>query len=56
MSERDKRTGGPALGVAAFSAALTFAAAVVTWNGDPSPWAAAAVSFALVLLVLLRRR
>ncbi|ANZ14902.1 MULTISPECIES: hypothetical protein [Streptomyces] len=52
----DKRTGGLALGIAAFNAALTVAAAVVTWNGGPSPWTVAAVSSVLVLLVLLRKR
>lgn len=51
----DKRTGGLALGVAAFNAVLTIPAAVVTWNGGPSPWAAAAASSVLVLLVLPRR-
>ncbi|WAU00071.1 hypothetical protein [Streptomyces nigrescens] len=52
----DKRTGGLALGIAAFNAALTIAAAVVTWNGGPSPWAVAAVTSVLVFLVLLRKR
>lgn len=51
----DRRTGGLVLGVAAFNAVLTIAAAVATWNGGPSPWAAAAASSVLVLLVLLRR-
>ncbi|QHC23426.1 hypothetical protein [Streptomyces sp. GS7] len=52
----DKRTGGLALGIAAFNAALTIAAAVVTWNGGPSPWAAAAATSVLLFLVLLRKR
>lgn len=52
----DKRTAGLALGIAAFNAALTMAAAVVTWDGGPSPWAVAAASSMLVFLVLLRRR
>ncbi|WP_067344819.1 hypothetical protein [Streptomyces noursei] len=56
MRMTDKRTGGLALGIAAFNAALTVAAAVVTWNGGPSPWTVAAVSSVLVLLVLLRKR
>lgn len=56
MRMSDKRTAGLALGIAAFNAALTIAAAVVTWDGGPSPWAVAAASSVLVLLVLLRRR
>lgn len=52
----DGRTTGIVLGIAGFNAALTIAAAVVTWDDGPTPWAAAAASSLLVFLVLLRKR
>lgn len=52
----DGRTAGVVLGIAGFNAALTIAAAVVTWHDGPTPWAAAAASSVLVFLVLLRKR
>ncbi|GLW01946.1 hypothetical protein Slala05_55770 [Streptomyces lavendulae subsp. lavendulae] len=52
----DGRTAGVVLGIAGFNAALTIAAAVVTWQDGPTPWAAAAASSVLVFLVLLRKR
>ncbi|MET9690887.1 hypothetical protein ABZY81_20800 [Streptomyces sp. NPDC006514] len=52
----DRRTAGAVLGLAGFNAALTMAAAVVTWDDGPTPWVAAAATSVLVFLVLLRKR
>ncbi|GAA3240561.1 hypothetical protein GCM10010493_10230 [Streptomyces lavendulae subsp. grasserius] len=52
----DRRTAGVVLGLAGFNAALTIAAAIVTWGDGPTPWLAAAASSLLVFLVLLRKR
>jgi hypothetical protein len=43
-------TGGIALALAGFNAALTITAAALTWGGGPSPWAAAAASSVPVFL------
>lgn len=52
----DRPSGGLALAIAGFNAALTIAAAALTWDDGPSPWAAAAATSVLVFLVLLRKR